>query len=262
MSDLKLGNKTGNIFAEHGKVNCRYSAVAIQVGCGFNHINLISRNILAHESQVDSRYLAVAVQVAEHYSAESAFRALAFLIKRVFGFVFCKAAGTLIPVMGLVKSLSECVRRLVLFLMANTAFKPMICFIVLLLVTVGYRSCIAANITSCVACVIEDVCSYVFLAMANRAFIPVTVLIMLLLVVVGYRSCIAASITGRVASIVKDVRSDILPITADCALIPVLCIVVLLLVVVGYASHIAAGVTGCIAGVVEDVSCNVFLFAA
>ena len=162
VSDLKLGNKTGNIFAEHGEVNRCYSAVAIQVGCGFNHINLISRNILAHESQVDSRYLAVAVQVAEHYSAESAFRALAFLIKRVLGFVFYKAAGTLIPVMGLVKSLPECVRRLVLFLMANAALEPVICLVVLLLVVVGYRSCITTCITSCVASVVKDVSCDVF----------------------------------------------------------------------------------------------------
>lgn len=157
MSDLKLGNKTGNIFAEHGEVNRCYSAVAIQVGCGFNHINLISRNILAHESQVDSRYLAVAVQVAEHYSAESAFRALAFVIKRVLGFVFYKATGTLIPVMGFVKSLPECVRRLVLFLVANAAFEPVICVIVLLLVAVGDASCITADVACCVASVVENV---------------------------------------------------------------------------------------------------------
>ena len=163
MSDLKLGDKTGNIFAEHGEVNRCYSAVAIQVGCGFNHINLISRNILAHESQVDSRYLAVAIQVAEHYSAESAFRALAFLIKRVLGFVFYKATGTLIPVMGLVKSLPECVRRLVLFLVANTAFKPVICVIVLLLVAVGYSSHITAGVAGRITSVVEDVCGDVFL---------------------------------------------------------------------------------------------------
>ena len=177
MSDLKLGNKTGNIFAEHGKVNRRYSAIAIQVGCGFNHINFISRNILAHESQVDSRYLAVAVQVAEHYSAESAFRALAFIIKRVLGFVFYKAAGTLIPVMGLVKSLPECVRRLVLFLMANTAFEPVICIIVLLLVVVGYSSHITASVAGRIAGIVEDVSYDVFLLSAINALEPVIYII-------------------------------------------------------------------------------------
>ena len=209
MSDLKLGNKTGNIFAEHGEVNRCYSAVAVQVGCGFNHINLISRNILAHESQVDSRYLAVAIQVAEHYSAESAFRALAFLIKRVFGFVFYKAAGTLIPVMGLVKSLPECVRRLVLFLVANAAFEPVICLVMLLLVAVSYASCITTSIACRIASVVKDMCCNILLIAADFAFKPVICIVVLLFVIVSYRSCITTGVAGRIAGVVEDVSCDV-----------------------------------------------------
>ena len=69
----------------------------------------------------------------------------------------------------------------------------------LLLVVVGYASCIAAGVTGCVAGIIEDVCSNILSISANLTFIPVTILIMLLLVVVGYASCIAAGVTGCVA---------------------------------------------------------------
>ena len=65
--------------------------------------------------------------------------------------------------MGLVKSLPECVRRLVLFLVANTAFKPVICVIVLLLVAVGYSSHITAGVACRITSVVEDVCGDVFL---------------------------------------------------------------------------------------------------
>ena len=71
--------------------------------------------------------------------------------------------------------------------------------IVLLLIVVGYASCIATSIAGCIARIVKDVRYYIFPIMAYRTLIPMAILIVLLLIAVSYRSCITTGVAGRVA---------------------------------------------------------------
>ena len=71
--------------------------------------------------------------------------------------------------------------------------------IVLLLIAVGYASCITASIACRITSVIKDVCSDILLIATDSALIPVIYFVIFLLVAVGYASCITASVAGCIA---------------------------------------------------------------
>ena len=80
----------------------------------------------------------------------------------------------------------------------------------LLLIAVGYHSCITAGIAGCVACIVKDVSCDILLIATDCALVPVAILIVLLLIVVSYRSCITTSIAGCITGVIESMHCHIL----------------------------------------------------